>query len=114
MGPVGDAHAVVDQYGCVHGVEALRVADASIMPNIPRAKTNRTCIVIGERIAGWMRSDRLSKTWERIEPHASGQPTARISPLANALVDEAWGACTREGPAPAARVTGRFLGNPVK
>jgi choline dehydrogenase len=57
MGPVGDAGAVVDEYGRVHGVEALRVADASIMPNVPRANTNLTCIMIGERIAEWMRSD---------------------------------------------------------
>jgi choline dehydrogenase len=55
MGPVGDAGAVVDQYGRVHGLEGLRVADASIMPNIPRANTNLTCIMIGERIAEWMR-----------------------------------------------------------
>jgi choline dehydrogenase len=55
MGPVGDAGAVVDQRGCVHGVQGLYVADASIMPNIPRANTNLTCIMIGERIAEWMR-----------------------------------------------------------
>jgi choline dehydrogenase len=55
MGPVGDAGAVVDQYGRVHGIEGLRVADASIMPNIPRANTNLTCIMIGERVAEWMR-----------------------------------------------------------
>jgi choline dehydrogenase len=55
MGPVSDAGAVVDQYGRVHGIEGLRVPDASIMPNIPRANTNLTCIMIGERIAGWMR-----------------------------------------------------------
>jgi choline dehydrogenase len=55
MGPVGDDGAVVDQYGRVHGVEGLRIADASIMPNVPRANTNLTCIMIGERIAEWMR-----------------------------------------------------------
>ena len=55
MGPVGDAGAVVDQHGCLHQIEGLRVADASIMPTIPRANTNLTCIMIGERIAGWMR-----------------------------------------------------------
>ena len=57
MGPVGDAGAVVDQYGRVHGIEGLRVADASIMPNIPRVNTNLTCIMIGERMAGWMHLD---------------------------------------------------------
>jgi len=55
MGPAGDPLAVVDQHGRVHGLEGLYVADASIMPNIPRANTNLTCIMIGERIAGWMR-----------------------------------------------------------
>jgi choline dehydrogenase len=55
MGATGDRGAVVDQRGCVHGVQGLYVADASIMPNIPRANTNLTCIMIGERIAEWMR-----------------------------------------------------------
>jgi choline dehydrogenase len=57
MGPEGDALAVVDQRGRVRGVENLRVVDASIMPNIPRANTNLTCIMIGERIADVMRTE---------------------------------------------------------
>ena len=56
MGPVDDADAVVDQYGRVHGLSGLRVADASIMPSIPRANTNLACIMIGERMADWMRA----------------------------------------------------------
>jgi choline dehydrogenase len=46
----------VDQYGRVKGVENLRVADASIMPDCIRANTNLTTIMIGERIADWMAS----------------------------------------------------------
>ena len=49
--------AVVDQEGRVRGVEGLRVADASIMPTIPRANTNLTCIMIGERVADWLKRD---------------------------------------------------------
>jgi choline dehydrogenase len=56
MGPDGDAGAVVDQYGRVRGVENLRVADASIMPNIVRCNTNFTCMMIGERVADWLRN----------------------------------------------------------
>ena len=55
MGPADDPDAVVDARGRVHGVAGLRVADASIMPTIVRANTNLTCIMIGERIAHWMR-----------------------------------------------------------
>lgn len=55
MGPSSDPMAVVDQYGKVHGVERLRVADASIMPDCVRANTNVTCMVIGERLADFMR-----------------------------------------------------------
>jgi choline dehydrogenase len=51
MGPAGDPLAVVDHEGRVHGVENLRVADASIMPRPPRGNTNATSIVVGERIA---------------------------------------------------------------
>jgi choline dehydrogenase len=41
----------VDPQGRVHGIEALRVADASIMPDCVRANTNATTMMIGERIA---------------------------------------------------------------
>jgi len=57
MGPEGDAGAVVDQRGRVRGVDGLAVVDASIMPNVPRANTNLTCIMIGERVSGWRRAE---------------------------------------------------------
>jgi len=42
---------VVDDSGCVLGIERLFVADASIMPTIPRANTNLTTVAIAERLA---------------------------------------------------------------
>ena len=56
MGPVSDPMAVVDQRGKVHGLEGIRVVDASIMPDCVRANTNVTTMMIGERIADFMRS----------------------------------------------------------
>ena len=56
MGPAGDPDAVVNQYGCAHAAAGLVVADASIMPFVPRANTNLTCIMIGERIGEWLRT----------------------------------------------------------
>ena len=58
MGPDSDKEAVVDQYCRVRGVEGLRVVDASVMPNIVRANTNLTCIMMGERVADWMRAEK--------------------------------------------------------
>ena len=55
MGPVNDPMAVVDQYGNVHGLQNLRVADASIMPDCIRANTNATTILIAEKIADFMK-----------------------------------------------------------
>ena len=55
MGPDSDPMAVVDQYCRVRGLEGLRVADTSVMPNVVRANTNTTAIAIGERVADWMR-----------------------------------------------------------
>ena len=54
MGPATDPLAVVDEHCRVHGVEGLHVVDASVMPSLPRATPNLTCIMIGERAAGWM------------------------------------------------------------
>ena len=54
MGPSSDPMAVVDQYCRVYGTEGLRVADASVMPDVIRANTNATTIMIGERVADWI------------------------------------------------------------
>ena len=56
MGPSSDPMAVVDQRCRVHGLEGLRVVDASVMPDVIRANTNATTIMIGERVADWMRA----------------------------------------------------------
>ncbi len=56
MGPDSDPLAVVDQYGKVHGLQGLRVVDASIMPDCIRANTNVTTMMIAERIADFIRA----------------------------------------------------------
>ena len=56
MGPSNDTEAVVDQFGCCHVLDGLVVADASIMPGVPRANTNLTCIMIGEMVGEWLRA----------------------------------------------------------
>ena len=49
MGP--RENAVVDTALRVHGVEALRVIDASIMPTLTSGNTNAPSIMIGEKAA---------------------------------------------------------------
>ncbi len=51
MGPAFDPIAVANQYCRVHGLECLRVIDASIMPDVVRANTNASTVMIGERAA---------------------------------------------------------------
>ena len=55
MGPVSDRKSVVDQHLRVHGMENLWIGDASIMPTVPHANTNLTCMMIGERAADFIR-----------------------------------------------------------
>jgi choline dehydrogenase-like flavoprotein len=55
MGTPGDPAAVVDT-GCrVIGYSGLRVCDASVMPDLPRANTHLTTVAIAERVARMMR-----------------------------------------------------------
>jgi choline dehydrogenase len=56
MGPSGDTTAVVDASLRVRGVEGLRVADASIMPEVVNAPTNAASVMIGEKAALLLKS----------------------------------------------------------
>jgi choline dehydrogenase len=51
MGPAGDASAVVDDQLRVHGMDGLRIVDASIMPNMPSANTCAATMMIAEKAA---------------------------------------------------------------
>ncbi|WP_431111138.1 GMC family oxidoreductase [Variovorax paradoxus] len=53
-----DSMAVVDARLRVHGVQGLRVADASIMPTLIGGNTNAPSIMIGEKAADMIRADR--------------------------------------------------------
>jgi len=56
MGPTSDPEAVVGADLRVHGLDNLYVADASIMPTVTHANTNITTIMIGERLADFVRA----------------------------------------------------------
>ncbi|MCL4646594.1 GMC oxidoreductase [Burkholderia multivorans] len=68
MGPDSDAMAVVDARLRVHGVQGLRVADASVMPTPISGPTNAATIMIGEKAAAMLIED--AKT--------DGVPRARL------------------------------------
>ena len=55
MGLATDPLAVCDQYGRVHGVEGLRICDASIMPDTVRANLNHTVIAMAEKVADFIK-----------------------------------------------------------
>jgi choline dehydrogenase len=55
MGAAGDPDAVVDASGLLHGSENVYLADASIMPTIPRSNTQLPVVAIAERISDLLR-----------------------------------------------------------
>jgi 5-(hydroxymethyl)furfural/furfural oxidase len=57
MGASDDPDAVVDPEGRVHGVAGLRVADASVMPAVPRGNTNLPTLMIAEKLAAAMQAN---------------------------------------------------------
>ncbi|MDF5751646.1 GMC oxidoreductase [Spongiactinospora sp. TRM90649] len=51
MGPGDSRDAVVDGHGKVHGLSGLWIADASIMPSIPRCNTQLPTLALAELLA---------------------------------------------------------------
>lgn len=58
IGPGTDNMSVVNEEGRVHGIRGLYVADASIMPTIPRANTNLPTMMLAEKIAHHLTLDK--------------------------------------------------------
>jgi choline dehydrogenase len=51
MGPAEDPNAVVDNKLRVHGIQALRIVDASIFPLLPSGNTHAPTVAVAERAA---------------------------------------------------------------
>jgi choline dehydrogenase len=81
-----DSMSVVDGKLKVYGIEGLRIADASIMPNITSGNTMAPCVVIGERAAEMIKAahrrekkrPRTPRSWSLLSP-VTLRSTARRS-----------------------------------
>jgi choline dehydrogenase len=82
MAPDSDKHAVVDARLRVYGVKGLRVADASIMPEIVRGNTHAACVMIGEKAADMVLDDARGSMSNA--QHAQREPAAAKETLAGA------------------------------
>ncbi|WP_444814994.1 GMC family oxidoreductase [Variovorax brevis] len=79
-----DATAVVDAQLRVHGIDGLRVVDASIMPTLIGGNTNAPTIMIAERASDWMRAAAKASAADR-----SSLATNRVPPAGPAAATDA-------------------------
>ncbi|CAF4884459.1 unnamed protein product [Pieris macdunnoughi] len=61
MGPSWDPGAVVDPRLRMHGIESLRVIDASVMPTIVSGNTNAAVVMIAEKGSDMIKQDWLNR-----------------------------------------------------
>lgn len=75
-----DEMAVVNAYGQVHGVNNLRIVDASIMPIVTTGNTNAPTIMIAEKIADHIRG-RDPLPHAKVDYYVAGDAPLRNSPM---------------------------------
>ncbi|MGF6804914.1 choline dehydrogenase-like flavoprotein [Paraburkholderia sp. Clong3] len=76
MGGAQDRDAVTDSEGRVHGAQGLRVVDASLMPRLPSANTNIPTIMIAEKIAHAMVTQRRASLASGASSDSAAPPLA--------------------------------------
>ncbi len=73
-----DAMAVVNDRLQVHGIEGLRVADASVMPTLIGGNTNAPSIVVGEKAAAFVQEAALIRLRSPAETVQSAKAAVRL------------------------------------
>ncbi|TEA80282.1 GMC family oxidoreductase [Allopusillimonas ginsengisoli] len=71
MGVSSDPYAVVDERLRVHGIEGLRIVDASIMPTLVSGNTNVPIVMVAERASEFMLEDAQKQTVQTIRTQPS-------------------------------------------
>ena len=77
-----DADSPLDERLRVRGVENLRVADASALPEIPRANTNAPSIMIGERCADFLLAPTATTARQESSRTVSAPPAPNVNSAA--------------------------------
>jgi choline dehydrogenase-like flavoprotein len=87
IGPAGEG--VVDAELRVHGIEALRVADASVMPRVTSGNTHAPTVMIAEKAADLVRGYASTGAGARAVPSAPALATTTSAIAATSRADSA-------------------------
>ena len=81
MGPADDPLAVVDNELRVHGLQGLRIVDASIFPLLPSGNTHAPVVAVAERAADLILGDRRWRSTENRRVASAPRVHALSTPI---------------------------------